>query len=204
MKTIMNQLLDALRERVTQNLATIRQNEAELRKILAEPLSNQRTYNLTNRHKVSKEILLENKENIEIQNKIVAFLSSHKDIPEYSQDLLSLANFESSLREKTEQGSDTSNEKKKANMEIEKGLGTESSDKISENTTAQTNSLTVANGQLADSIFKLTTNGDLAFNRAHPRFNDEGFYNQLLSYHTQREEYEICAQLKKTWDKAKK
>ncbi|MFO8021434.1 MAG: hypothetical protein R6U65_03130, partial [Perlabentimonas sp.] len=99
MKTIMNQLLEALRERVAQNLATIRQNEVEIKKILAEPLSNQRTYNLNNRYKLSKEILHENRDNIEMQNKIIAFLSAYKDIPEYTRNLNTINSFEQEVKE---------------------------------------------------------------------------------------------------------
>ncbi|MDX9768833.1 MAG: hypothetical protein RBT19_00605, partial [Tenuifilaceae bacterium] len=83
MIALMNQLLESLRQRVTDNLATIRANEKEIRKILNEPLSNQRSYNLTNRQSVSKRILSENAENLKIQNMIVAFMRTYKDIPEY-------------------------------------------------------------------------------------------------------------------------
>lgn len=52
--------------------------------------------------------------------------------------------------------------------------------------------------QLANSLFLLTAKGAVAFNRFHPRFKDEKFFEDLLNYHIQREEYEVCAKLLKS------
>ncbi len=195
MKTIMNQLLEALRERVAQNLATIRQNEVEIKKILAEPLSNQRTYNLNNRYKLSKEILHENKENIEMQNKIIVFLSTYKDVPEYTKNLNTINSFEQEVKE-TQQ-----NDFEKINTWVNQGLSRDKSakempvQKIEKQTEEK---IDKKDEKIAESIFELTVKGDLVYNKVHPLYNNNEFYDRLLDYHTQREEYEVCAQLVKT------
>ncbi len=43
-----------------------------------------------------------------------------------------------------------------------------------------------------DELFDLTVNGKLGFGKGHPKFNDEAFFNKLLSYYTSIEAYEKC------------
>jgi hypothetical protein len=201
MKTMMNQLLESLRKRVTDNLATIRANEKEIRNLLAEPLSNQRSYNLSNRQSLSKKILSENAENLKIQNMIVAFLNNYKDIPEYTQLLDSINNFEKGLATNNE-----SENEKKVNESVQnhKNKGSQPiTEKENNHTTSkieQPKSTEVIAEKVVESLFELTASGKLAYNRAHPKYRDQKFFNRLLDYHTQREEYEICAKLMKTRD----
>ena len=96
---ILNNLLNALRERVVQNLAMVRKNETEIRRILTEPLSAQRSHNLNNRYEVSKRILMENSENMAIQKKIVEFISKHRKNSNYEEELISLNNFEEEAKQ---------------------------------------------------------------------------------------------------------
>lgn len=199
MKTMMIQLLESLRERVTSNLTTIRQNEAEIRRLLNEPLSNQRSHDLNNRYNLSKKILQENRENIEIQNKIVSFLNKHKDVPEYYKDLLSLNSFELDVRNNIEKLNEKLIETNKSveradNKPIEQKPET----KVAFNSSPALNQVKSANEKIADSILELTIKGDLAFNSLHPQFNNDDFFNKLLNHHIMMEEYEICAKLVKT------
>lgn len=201
MIALMNQLLESLRQRVIDNLATIRANEKEIRKILAEPLSNQRSYNLSNRQELSKRILSENAHNLKIQNLIVAFLKNYKDIPEYHQLLDSINSFEKRL---SSNQNDTSIEQKINSSEISKTSRSKAT-----NPTLKVDNTSSFKGteppkinekfneKVNQSLFELTVTGKLAFSRAHPKFNDMEFFDQLLDYHIQREEYEICASLVK-------
>lgn len=202
MKTLMNQLLVALRQRVTENIATLRSNEKEIRNILAEPLSNQRSYNLSNRQAFGKNILKENAENLKIQNMIVSFLSNYKDVPDYTQILESIADFEQGLStndspngiENRENANETPNiqkhqtAKSKAEPLNNKGFEAKEQVQVSAKVTEK----------ISQSLLDLTTSGKLSFNKAHPKFRDQEFFDQLLNYHIQREEYEICASLMKT------
>jgi hypothetical protein len=48
-----------------------------------------------------------------------------------------------------------------------------------------------------DDYFKLTIENDLVFDDSHPYFDDDEFYNELLGYFEQVENYEMCAELLK-------
>ncbi len=47
-------------------------------------------------------------------------------------------------------------------------------------------------------LFELTIQGKLAFNITHPKFEDEEFFQKLLSYYSALEAYEKCNALLKT------
>ena len=197
MKKIMNNLLEALRERVVQNLSIIRQNEVEIKKILKEPLSAQRSYNLNNRYELSKKVLKENQENLDIQHKITAFINKHNDSPEFANHLDQISRFENDVINSMQEDSINLTESK---VQDDTGIELPQSDTKGKQSVKQKQSAEVqevTQGDVNESIFVLTVNGKLAFNRAHPQFNNEKFFNRLLDYHTQREEYEICAQLVK-------
>ena len=201
MKTLMNELLESLRKRIADNLATVRNNEQEIRKILKEPLSNQRSYNLSNRQAVSKKILQENAENLKIQNMIVAFLSNYKDIPEYTELLGSIKKFELGLTQ-----TQNSSKEKSAEIRTDKfEANTQPADansKLNKKIVTEDASTPVFIEKIADkigaSLFELTATGKLAYNRAHPKFNDPEFFDKLMNYHIEKEEYEMCAKLQKT------
>jgi hypothetical protein len=46
-----------------------------------------------------------------------------------------------------------------------------------------------------DDYFKLTVEKDMEFNQMHPYFNDSDFYNDLLVFFQENENYEKCAEL---------
>ena len=46
-----------------------------------------------------------------------------------------------------------------------------------------------------EDFLKLTIQSDLTFDSSHPYFNDNDFFNELLSYFQQTENYEMCAEL---------
>jgi hypothetical protein len=43
-----------------------------------------------------------------------------------------------------------------------------------------------------EEIFELTIQGKLSFENGHPKFEDEAFFNKLLSYYASIEAYEKC------------
>lgn len=202
MKTLMNQLLVALRQRVTENLATLRSNEKEIRNILGEPLSNQRSYNLSNRQAFGKNILMENAENLKIQNMIVSFLSNYKDVPDYTQILESIGNFEQGLSvngsPNGKEHRDNANETPSVQKSKIVSPKTEPGKKMGSDVNEQIQVSAKVTEKISQSLLDLTTSGKLSFNKAHPKYKDQEFFEQLLNYHIQREEYEICASLIKT------
>lgn len=48
-----------------------------------------------------------------------------------------------------------------------------------------------------DDLFTMTINGELPYNEKHPLFEDTRFYNNLMSFYIEKENYEMCNQLKK-------
>jgi len=48
-----------------------------------------------------------------------------------------------------------------------------------------------------EDFFELTTNGEVPYDNRHPYFNDQEFFDALLSHYTQVEDYEMCAALLK-------
>ncbi|HNV82328.1 MAG: hypothetical protein WBI34_12165 [Tenuifilaceae bacterium] len=204
---ILNNLLNALRERVVQNLAMVRKNETEIRRILTEPLSAQRSHNLNNRYEVSKRILMENSENMAIQKKIVEFISKHRKNSNYEEELISLNNFEEEAKQiqhnMTESKPNEVDQDYKSETpapgivpnEMENEKWFQMNEHLSPDQSPTQNR---AFEKLANSLFILTAKGAIAFNRFHPHFNDDNFFEDLLNYHIEREEYEICAMLLKS------
>lgn len=47
-------------------------------------------------------------------------------------------------------------------------------------------------------LFRQTINGNLKFDAAHPQYNNPRFFNDLLQYYEQHENYEMCDKLLKT------
>lgn len=45
--------------------------------------------------------------------------------------------------------------------------------------------------------FSATINGQLSFDKNHPKFNDEKFFQQLMKYYQEIEDYESCDRLLK-------
>lgn len=46
--------------------------------------------------------------------------------------------------------------------------------------------------------FELTINGFLIYDKAHPFYSDDTFFNRLLNYYKQLEDYEKCSELVNT------
>jgi len=46
--------------------------------------------------------------------------------------------------------------------------------------------------------FQATVNGEIPFNNEHPLFEDEDFFNKLMNYYQEKEDYEMCGRLIKT------
>jgi len=46
-----------------------------------------------------------------------------------------------------------------------------------------------------DEFFRLTIGSNIPYNSKHPYFNDDAFFNELLAYFQQIENYEMCADL---------
>lgn len=48
-----------------------------------------------------------------------------------------------------------------------------------------------------DEIFEQTVNGELKFNKFHPKFSNDDFIQKLIEYYSSREDYEMCSYITK-------
>lgn len=68
-----------LREKVKENLAQIQNNQKEIREILKQPVSEQRTERLEKRYAINKSLLSENNDFINVQLTLTNFLEKYED-----------------------------------------------------------------------------------------------------------------------------
>lgn len=183
MKTAMKQLIDELRHRVMANLNAVRINELEIRQILTEPNSKERSEKLSSRFSLNKRILEENKDNIEIQNHIINFLTLYKEIPDFSEKIKSLKGFEQELDNKSDDGTSNieNNSEKNASSHSQK---------------IESELRMITKKQTAGRIFDLTISGKMEYTIEHPLFNNEEFFERLFNHYLTMEDYEKCAELK--------
>jgi hypothetical protein len=188
MKTIMTNLLDKLKTRVHLNLDTMRANVLEVRLILKQPITNIRSQKLSNRFALNKQILEENKKMLQIQHLIVEFLNLYNGFPDYSNEMENLKRTEDEI-DQHDNNSNNLNESfyydKSENKLEDLSLNNEEQEE-----------LTSPDNQ-DNSILNLTIRGKLKFNKSHPEFHNNLFFDKLLKYFIHNEEYEICAQLSK-------
>ncbi len=188
MKSQVTSLLETLRNRVKANLETLHENEKKISQVLSEPLSSDRSEKLKFHFNFSREILLENSDNLQIQKQLREFISKYNELPQYSEALFSQnsqMNIENAENEQHESQriSNILDEIKSINSQM--GLHVQPENSISDENS---------------SLFSRTIQGEILFNPLHPMFYNEQFYNKLLNFHIAREEYEICAKIKKAKD----
>ncbi len=185
----MNQLLEALRARVVENLKIVHANEAQIRLILNEPLSSARKQKLDERYELSKRILRENEGNLQIQNLIVNFISKYRNVSDFNQEVETLNTMQKMMGDAQEGSFNLSvNQTESRNSEeFPEHVNTNEEQEEVEGSTAESQ----------NKILSLTIDGKLQYNSKHPMFGNDVFFNKLLNYYIQREEYEVCAQLVK-------
>jgi len=189
MKAKMKQLLEELRNRVRVNLDAVHHNESEVRQLLTEPNSKERSEKLSNRLSLSKMIIEENGENIQIQNQIIKFLIRFKEVPDFAEKIRSLKGYDQELNEKSDK--DLPNATNNA-PNTEQDLN-----KSKHSVRIEGELKGVTERQSTNKLFEQTIAGDLDYNTTHPLFNNQEFFERLLNYYLQLEEYEICAELQK-------
>lgn len=87
-------VIEALKERVNNNLDIIHENEKKVRKLLSEPVSEQRASNLERIYDENKKMLKENHESIQLQLQINKFIESNRALFENKEKNQKPENFE--------------------------------------------------------------------------------------------------------------
>lgn len=181
MKEKMMEVVNFLKERVGANLTTIRENEIEIRKLLKQPVSPERTQTLERFFAQNRQILDENKDALAIELGILNYLRKFGELKEnlkYSagdSDGLQANYFdenEDEIVEETEAFFADDNDEEdgaiKASVEYDRKV-----------------------------FFDYTISGKLVYDERHLFWEDEEFYSDLLNYYKNLENYEQCAILHK-------
>jgi hypothetical protein len=77
MKDHLRQLLDEMKDKVLDNLKTVKENEVDIRELLTNPDTYERAFNIQMKYKFNKKLLNENMAYLEVQHKIVNLLSKY-------------------------------------------------------------------------------------------------------------------------------
>ena len=88
MKALLQRTIEILKKRVKENLDTINQNQSEIRQLLTQPLSAERTYYIEKHYDINKVLLSENNDFINLQVTLLNFMEKYKDFPIIEDDEL--------------------------------------------------------------------------------------------------------------------
>ena len=81
MKALIQRTIELLKKRVKENLDTINHNQAEIRQLLSQPLSAERTYHIGKHYDINKVLLNENNDFINLRVSLLNFIEKYKDSP---------------------------------------------------------------------------------------------------------------------------
>ncbi len=152
MVTHLRQTIEKLKSRVQQNLNVFYKNEKIIKKLLEEPVSDERSRKLEEKYYENKKLLKENDDSIRLQLQLSKFIDT----------------YENELEETEEEQFNNPEAAKEINASLTR-----------------------------EEIFELTTSKELKFDENHPYFNDEEFFNELIEYFSNIEDYEMCGFLQK-------
>jgi hypothetical protein len=81
MKELIHRTIELLKKKVKENLDTINHNQAEIRQLLSQPLSAERTYHIGKHYDVNKVLINENNDFINLRVSLLNFIEKYKDSP---------------------------------------------------------------------------------------------------------------------------
>jgi len=88
MKALIQRTIELLKMKVKENLDTINHNQAEIRLLLNQPLSAERTYHIEKHYDINKVLLNENNDFINLRVTLLNFIEKYKDSPILDEDEL--------------------------------------------------------------------------------------------------------------------
>lgn len=87
MKAYLKKSVVALKEHIKNNLEKIRRNEKEIKEILKEPVSDDRSTKLTEKFNLNKNLINENNEAINLQKSIMQYMDNYLNHVTFSEEL---------------------------------------------------------------------------------------------------------------------
>lgn len=143
MKTMIEGIINTLKEKTKRNLFQIQNIQNDIRKLLMNPESDERTAKIEEKYLHNKVLLEENNDFIILQKTLSEFVEKYNN---------------SALLNKPTSPAKFKNEKE---------------------------------------CFKFTVSNQIPFNEEHPYFDNESFFQKLLFYYQNKEDYEKCDMLLK-------
>lgn len=164
MEEQMKLMIDLLKERIKSNLQIIGKNEENIRGILLQPVSNERSALLKENFNINRKLLEENRDSLSVELQLINYLGKFREaLKHQNKNRQSLSEIDDEIN----------------NLENESYQNDDNSlmDEINEDV----------------DILNLTLLGEIPFNSNHPKFNDEEFFESLLERYKQTENYEMCS-----------
>ncbi|HCT29831.1 MAG TPA: hypothetical protein DIW31_03650 [Bacteroidales bacterium] len=174
MEEQMKLMINMLKERIKHNLQIIKKNEAEIRGILTQPVSNKRSEILKEMFHTNRILLDENQDSLAIELQIINFIVKFKRTLKHQANNVQSTKF-----------IENSNTISKADA-----INEEQPDKQEQDDTQEQ---VDAHEEL--DLLSLTVMGNLPYNQSHPLFNDEDFFEDLMESFKQLENYEMCSEI---------
>jgi hypothetical protein len=143
MREIMKKTIEVLKEKVKSNLLIIQNNQKEIRELLKQPVSSERSTQLEEKYALNKVLLTENNDFINVQLTLTNFLEKYNNSDFFEKEMVTAPCSFSSEKE----------------------------------------------------CFELTVNGNIPYDTQHPYYNDDNFFQKLLNYYQEIEDYESCHRL---------
>jgi hypothetical protein len=140
MKDMIQKTIEVLKEKIRANLLEIQNNQKEIRGLLKQTVSEERSAQLEERYALNKALLAENNDFINVQLTLTNFVEKYSNNQFFS--------------------------------------GSETSAPANENES-----------------FEQVVSGKAKFDESHPYFENEAFFQKLLDYYKNIEDYESCSKL---------
>jgi hypothetical protein len=162
-------LINLLKERIGHNLQVIRKNEEIIRMILTQPVSNERSEQLKENFSINRKLLEENQDSLNIELQLINYLGKFKEVLKHQAN------------------------NKKSSGDVNNDIDSSAREKYLNDDDPEE----FENNDADDDLLNLTIRGDISFNTDHPRFDDEEFFENLIEYYKEVENYEMCSHLLK-------
>ena len=143
MKNTIKKTIDLLKDKVKGNLTEIQGNQKEIRNLLKQPASPERSVELEEKYALNKVLLAENNDFINVQLTLSNFLDKYNNSDVLEGEMVPV---QTQYRSETE-------------------------------------------------CFEFTVNGKITYNQNHPFYSDDNFFQKLLTYYQNVEDYEACSEL---------
>jgi hypothetical protein len=141
MTEMVQRLIEELKDKVRVNLLEIQSNQKEIRELLKQQVSPERTQKLEEKYAFNRQLLAENNDFINVQLTLTNFIEKYSNTNIFAENTKNI-------------------------VPLSK-----------------------------DECFEMTISNKMEFNKKHPYFDDDAFFQRILDYFKSVEDYEKCGKL---------